>query len=139
MNRGRDVLLVALSAVTVVLLAIIATMPRPVERAEPAFAPMLAAHEKPRSGKWPKVEKAFIAEHPECAVCGHKGTKDNPLNVHHRLPFHKFPQLELDPENLIVLCRVHHEWWGHLGEWKSWNVDVAKDAKIWRKKIENRP
>jgi 5-methylcytosine-specific restriction protein A len=100
-----------------------------------ALAPEQLGHEEPRSKDWPRVRNAWIAEHPDCAVCG---TKKN-CEVHHKIPFHLHPELELNPANLITLCRVHHEWWGHLGNWKSFNKDVVEDAKIWKDKIKNRP
>ena len=92
-----------------------------------------------RSSQWPQVQKAFITEHPTCAVCGKKGTLLNKLNVHHQHPFHVKPELELDPNNLITLCRIHHLWWGHLGNWASWNDTVKDDSALWYNKIANRP
>lgn len=94
----------------------------------------------PRSGKWPKVREEHLRKHPVCEVCGH----DKGLNVHHIIPYHIKPELELDPDNLITLgeeCPTgnHHLLFGHLGNWKSWNKDVRKDAAEWRKKIESRP
>ena len=53
-----------------------------------------------RSPSWPALEKKFLAEHPFCTICG---TNDS-LQVHHQLPFHLKPELELDPANLITLC-----------------------------------
>ena len=53
--------------------------------------------------------------------------------------------LELDPANLIVLCEnwkdgvCCHLLFGHLGSFKSFNVDVVADAKLWHDKITNRP
>lgn len=88
-----------------------------------------------RSSQWPTVEKAFLAKNPTCAVCG----KNKDLNIHHRQPFHLHPELELEPTNLITLCRQHHEWWGHLGNWKSYNVDVEVDSATWNQKIKSRP
>lgn len=92
-------------------------------------------HPESRSGQWPKVRKEHLLIEPGCAVCG----KKDDVEVHHVLPFHKEPALELDPDNLITLCRDHHFFVGHLLSWKSWNVDVRKDSKAWRKKIEERP
>jgi 5-methylcytosine-specific restriction enzyme A len=89
----------------------------------------------PRSPKWEEVRKAFVKEHPTCAVCGSK--KD--LNCHHKLPFHINPALELDPTNLITLCRDHHFLFGHFLNWKSFNKDVEADSTLWTTKIENRP
>ena len=88
-----------------------------------------------RSSGWAKVEKEHLVSFPVCAVCE---TKDG-LNVHHIKPFHLFPALELEPTNLITLCRAHHELFGHLDEWKSYNVNVIDDAKTWNDKIKKRP
>lgn len=88
-----------------------------------------------RSGRWPDVRAAHLKREPACAVCGaRKG-----VEVHHVEPFHLWPARELDPTNLITLCKVHHLWVGHLGNWESWNADVRADAAAWREKIKNRP
>lgn len=92
-----------------------------------------------RSSKWPQVRDAHIKQHPLCEVCGTKGTLLNGCEVHHIRPFHLDKTLELQPENLFTLCRVHHFWWGHLGKWASHNSDVAEDAMIWKNKIKARP
>lgn len=91
----------------------------------------------PRSPQWPKVRNDFIKKNPKCAVCG--GTKD--LNVHHKKPYHLHPELELDETNLITLCNysVHHLWFGHLGNFQSYNVDVETDSATMLTKITNRP
>lgn len=92
-----------------------------------------------RSTKWPQVQKDFLSKNPLCAVCKKKGKLLNPLNVHHQHPFHVHPELELNEANLITLCRIHHLWWGHLGNWASWNDSVEMDARIWADKIKSRP
>ena len=92
-----------------------------------------------RSGQWPTVRKHHLETHPFCAVCG--GTKF--LEAHHIKDFHNFPELELEPTNIITLCE--HPWYndhlryGHLGNYKSINENVVKDAKLWHDKILNRP
>ena len=97
---------------------------------------------KKRSGKWPTVRKKFLAENPACAVCG--STKGK-CEVHHIHPFHLHPQLELDPTNFITLCENKndgincHLAFGHLGNFKSYNINVLEDAKTWNKKIKERP
>jgi len=55
---------------------------------------------KKRSSKWTKLQKDFLEKNPVCALCG--GTER--LNVHHKKPFHLYPELELDENNLITLC-----------------------------------
>ena len=82
--------------------------------------------EPPRSNKWPKVEKAHLLKEPTCMSCG--GNKR--LNVHHKMPFHLNPEIELDPDNLLTLCmgNLCHIWIGHGDNFKKYNPDVESDA-----------
>jgi 5-methylcytosine-specific restriction protein A len=92
---------------------------------------------KTRSKQWPSVRKQHLKNNPVCAVCGGK-TK---LEVHHKVPFHQNPELELDPNNLITLCEsksfgvVCHLFVGHAGNYKKINKDVDIDAAYWRNKL----
>jgi len=94
-----------------------------------------------RSSKWPTVRKHHLIANPTCAVCG--GTEV--LEVHHIEPFHLNPELELDPTNLITLCESKkngvtcHLFFGHCGNYKSFNKNVEEDAKAWKEKLDNRP
>lgn len=91
-----------------------------------------------RSPEWSKVREAYIKEHPTCEVCG----KTEQCQVHHKLPFHLHPELELNPTNFITLCEGsgnHHLWFGHLGNFKSFNKDVMEDSNLWNIKIKSRP
>lgn len=94
-----------------------------------------------RSGHWPTVRKTHLEAHPTCELCGGQAK----LEVHHIRPFHLHPDLELDPSNLITLCEANkdgvncHLLFGHLGSFKSFNVSVLVDAKIWLRKIMTRP
>lgn len=90
-----------------------------------------------RSPLWPSVEHAFKKKHPTCAACGQKGRLLwRQLDVHHIIPFHIEPRLELDTTNLITLCRglgrnhkdQHHFTIGHLGNWSYANPYVRHDA-----------
>lgn len=85
-----------------------------------------------RSSRWEGVRKDFLKTNNICAACG---TKDK-LQVHHIKPFHLYPELELEPSNLITLCetkqRKCHLNIGHLGHWKRENPDVTKDAANYR-------
>lgn len=90
---------------------------------------------KERSGKWPTIEKHFLEEHPVCAACGSKER----LNVHHLRPFHLFPELELDPDNLITLCMSRNECHlliGHADAFRNY-VEGVKErcAEVREKKI----
>ena len=91
-----------------------------------------------RSSKWPATRKAHLKKFPFCAVCG--GEKK--VEVHHIVPFHENPSLELDPNNLVTLCEGiksfnHHLHYGHFGDYKKINPNVVEDAKIWREKLKN--
>lgn len=94
-----------------------------------------------RSGHWPTIRKEHLEKNPKCAVCG----GDQKLEVHHIRPFHLHPDLELDLTNLITLCESMHNGvnchllFGHLGSFKSFNVDVNKNSSEWIDKIKNRP
>lgn len=93
-----------------------------------------------RNPEWRKVRKKFIAKNPRCMVCD--GVKK--LEVHHVLPFHMFPDQELNESNLMTLCdgdpklgiQSCHQLFGHLGRWTSFNPNAVEDAKIWRKRLE---
>lgn len=95
-------------------------------------------YEGKRSGEWYKVRNDFVKANPRCEACGSAFD----LNVHHIKPFKDRPELELDMDNLITLCREHHFRIGHDpdGPWgwrkPSWvlsNPNVRKDAERWRK------
>lgn len=91
-----------------------------------------------RSPQWAGVRKQFLKWNPTCAACG---SKDN-LEVHHVKPFHLFPELELAPENLIVLCENGgncHLTFGHLKNWKSWNIAVRQHAILYLDLVKKRP
>ena len=91
-------------------------------------------HAAPRSGKWPTVRKHYIEEHPACEACG----AADDLEVHHVLPFHLHPDRELDPANLITLCRRCHLLLGHAADFRAYNPHVRADAALVRQRIKNR-
>ena len=120
-----------------------------------------------RSSKWPKIEKEHLIKEPQCIACK-KGIKTNSgLQVHHIIPFQFCvalgrPDLELDERNLITLCENvsdhpgenHHLLIGHLDDFKSFNINVRKDASsifkgmsaeeirantLWKSKNKNKP
>ena len=76
-----------------------------------------------RSRHWREVRKEHLKANPTCKMCG--GRKR--LQVHHILPVHLYPSLELDRTNLITLCRGKkygvdcHLLIGHLGDFKTYN------------------
>jgi hypothetical protein len=94
-----------------------------------------------RSDKWPEVRKKHLETNPTCSVCG----GSDKLEVHHIAPFHLNRELELLPHNLITLCESKkggvncHLWFGHLGNYKSYNIMVQNDSKHWNEKFKKRP
>lgn len=91
-----------------------------------ALTPMEFA---PRSGRWEQVRKDHLSVNGCCVACG--GVLD--LNVHHIRPYHLYPHLELDYNNLLTLCnhpaRLCHFRVGHCHKWESYNPSVIKDAR----------
>lgn len=53
-----------------------------------------------RSPKWPTVRRAHLKREPVCQLCG--CTIKARLNVHHVVPFHLAPDMELLEDNLIT-------------------------------------
>lgn len=84
-----------------------------------------------RSPHWERFRDAWMLEYPACCVCGTRLG----CECHHVLPFHLYASLELSRHNLMTLCRVHHFWLGHLGDWRAWNPNARVDAGWWRDKI----
>lgn len=95
-------------------------------------------YEGPRASEWVQVRSDFVRKHPRCEACG----SGYNLNVHHIVPFHERPDLELMEDNLITLCREHHFRIGHdpdgMGprkpNWLESNPNVRTDAKNWSKR-----
>jgi hypothetical protein len=87
-----------------------------------------------RSNKWPTARKHFLKIVTDgCAACGSKIG----IQVHHCVPFHDNPALELDPSNFIALCEhvgglECHEMIGHGGSFKMFNPNVRADAAALR-------
>ena len=91
-----------------------------------------------RSPHWPSVRAAHLKLQPTCQVC----TTAEHLNVHHCLPFHLHPDLELLDSNLLTLCEsaAHncHLIFGHGLLWAAYNPNVRRDAALARAMIQTR-
>lgn len=79
-----------------------------------------------RSGRWASARREHLSREPACVSCGRK--KD--LEVHHVEPFHESPELELEPSNLVTVCRDCHFVVAHGCDWKSWRPEVRRLARI---------
>lgn len=89
-----------------------------------------------RSPKWSKVRRLHLDKEPCCRACGSCLKPE----VHHIVPVHIDESKELDLDNLITLCDKYcHFIFGHLMDWKSWNVNVVKDTTIYFNSISTRP
>lgn len=105
-----------------------------------------------RSGRWPTVMHHFKQneyydaqtatwekfhdniDRGSCRCCG--STLD--LNVHHIVSYHDKHELELDPNNLVTLCREHHFRIGHKNNWKDSNPNVCADCDAMRVRLPRR-
>lgn len=90
-----------------------------------------------RSPEWRKIRNEFLQANPECVACGSRTL----LQIHHCSPFHLYPELELDPKNLITLCMGTNECHlliGHGDDFKCFNPTVLSDALSAREEPEMR-
>ena len=89
-----------------------------------------------RSPKFAQLSREMIKEAGGlCQMGMHKPTLFNPLNSHHILSFHTTPAEELNPKNLVVLCRLHHFIHAHLKNWSDSNPDILSDCDALNNKI----
>lgn len=88
---------------------------------------------KKRSSAWGKVRKAHLLKHPFCAAC----SRINKLEVHHIVPFHIDPSLELEPLNLITLCdKGCHMYFGHFGNYRDVNEKLYHDISYFKDRVK---
>ena len=88
-----------------------------------------------RSPAWRRVRAHHMDLYKRCAACD-RWKKRHMLEVHHIQSFHEWPILELEPTNLITLCRRCHQLLGHLNAWRRINPMIRSDAYALRMKIE---
>jgi HNH endonuclease len=83
---------------------------------------------KARLPLWPALRKRFLKWCPRCASCG----RTENVVPHHKKPYHLFPELELEWDNLMPLCENKtlncHLHIAHLGRWDWWNPQVETDV-----------
>lgn len=98
----------------------------------------IVTEEKPagkRSSQWARVRANHLLREPACRGCGFRVH----LEVHHKIPFHVSPELELVEGNLITLCespgRNCHYATGHAYSWKGWNEFVSEDADVFLRRV----
>lgn len=90
-----------------------------------------------RASGWDAFRDGKVVAHPYCSLC----SSEKELELHHKKPFHDHPELELDPNNVIVLCRNCHWWAGHCGvAWDAENNEIDElingvGELLWRKRL----
>lgn len=85
-----------------------------------------------RSGSWPRVRREHLGRQPSCIACG----RSKSVEVHHVVPYHERPDLELDAANLVTLCAEPcHIVHGHLMNWARINPSVREDCAAYRAKM----
>lgn len=94
---------------------------------------------KTRSKLWKAKRDWFLSVNKSCAICGSRYK----LEVHHIKPFHLFPDLELDDNNLITLCEGYqngfncHLYFAHLGNYKHANANLIQNIEIYKKLVKD--
>ena len=84
---------------------------------------------KKRNPLWDNIRDEHVLNHPTCAACG----SNKRLQVHHIQPFHLYPELELEPTNLITLCMdisECHLLLGHGDNFRMFNPDILNDINL---------
>lgn len=71
-----------------------------------------------RSSAWASFRNKNIKG--KCEICDSRFF----LELHHVKPYHLFPELELDPNNVVTACRKHHFEFCHFFDWKKFNKDI---------------
>jgi hypothetical protein len=84
---------------------------------------------KDRSSQWTKVRDEYIKANPDCECCTRKAE-----TVHHKRPYHLFPDLELDKSNLMSVCDHCHLVLLHAGDFRLWmdmpDLEAARHRNI---------
>lgn len=89
----------------------------------------------PRNPGWESFRREIIKGQPACEASGVAWE----LEVHHLLPVHLRPDLEMVRDNCMVLTRTLHFWLGHYGNWASYNPRARKEAATFLKRVLHRP
>lgn len=82
-----------------------------------------------RSSRWYNLRKRYLKIHDHCAAC----CSNTSLEVHHIVPFHIDKAKELDPSNLITLCRHCHLVLGHLRDYDIYNRQLIETIEYFIK------
>lgn len=59
--------------------------------------------------QWQKFRKVYLAEHPLCVDCEAAGIVAAATDIHHVQKLATHPELKYEAENLMPLCKHHHD------------------------------
>jgi 5-methylcytosine-specific restriction protein A len=68
-----------------------------------------SAAERGYDWQWQKFRKRFLAEHPLCEDCISEGRVGAATDIHHKQKLRDRPELKYEEENLVPLCKMHHD------------------------------
>jgi 5-methylcytosine-specific restriction endonuclease McrA len=69
----------------------------------------MTAEEFYGSGRWQRLRAAILRRDKyQCQMCKRYGKITEAKEVHHIKHFEDYPELAMDPDNLISLCKAHH-------------------------------
>jgi hypothetical protein len=82
-----------------------------------------------RRQDWRRLKTRHLQKETCCQACGRQSN----LDVHHIVPVHIAPALELSEHNLITLCASPcHLVFGHLMSYHCYNKDVRRMVTAYR-------
>ena len=91
------------------------------------FVEVIPSKKSKRSVHWKKFAAYVKHIHqPFCAYCNESEPKN--LEVHHITPFWKDKSEELNLNNVITLCQIHHKEIGHHNNKRLINTNVIEDC-----------
>ena len=66
------------------------------------------ARQRGYDNEWKKLRNAVYRESPLCKMCLSKGRTTPGEIGHHITPVNEAPELRLDPDNIMMVCRKCH-------------------------------
>jgi hypothetical protein len=75
-----------------------------------------------QDANWRRTRRVFFWLQPCCQMCA----RQDKLHVHHIYPWHMFPDLRYELDNLITLCSACHLRFGHNNNWKDYNSNLLE-------------
>lgn len=75
-----------------------------------------SASERGYDTSWKKFRKSWLIDHPYCEDCKLESKVKKATDVHHIKKVSEYPELKLDPTNVMSLCHSHHSIRTYRGE-----------------------